>query len=167
MRRLVICALVGFAASTSGVSTLSAQETPLPTGERLRLLFTNLEPMDEVQIVTPSHFVEHARFGGVDGASVTVLQDGATVPLELVDIRAVSLRSNHQWQGALWGLGSGVLVGSVTGMMIASFGCVTATGCNNSERQGALLWGAVLGVTGAATGFAIGRTSVYWRPLFP
>lgn len=144
-----------------------AQAAPVPTEERLRLLFSQLRVTDEVQIVTPLFFVERARFESIDAGVVNVSQGGTPVPLELVDIRAVSLRSNHQWQGAIWGFAAGVLVGSITGMMVGSFGCVTAEGCNDTEREGAIRWGSVLGVSGAAAGFMIGRHSIYWRPVFP
>lgn len=166
MRRLVLsaAALLAMAGTAAPADT---QEPSVSPEARLRMLFSSLGPSDEVQIVTPLHFVERAQYEGIDGSSITVRQDGAVVPLDFVDIRAVSVRSNHQWQGALWGLGTGLLVGSVTGMMVASFDCTSAQGCNTTEREGAIRWGSVFGAAGAVTGFVIGRTNVYWRPLFP
>lgn len=167
MRRTALFLSFSLLALAGAPAALGAQGAPVSTEERLRLLFSQLQVTDEVQIVTPLFFVERARFESIDSGVVTVSQAGTAVPLDLVDIRAVSLRANRQWQGALWGFSAGVLIGSITGMMVGSFGCVTASGCNDTEREGAIRWGSVLGVSGGAAGFMIGRHSVYWRPVFP
>lgn len=162
-----LCFALALAALAGAPTWVAGQDGPSSTEERLRLLFGELSPNVEVQIVTPLFFVERASVERVDASSVQVTQGGTTVPLDLIDIRAVSVASNHQWQGALWGFGAGVLVGSITGMMVGSFDCMTASGCNESERRGAIRWGSVFGLGGAAAGFAIGRSTIYWRPVFP
>ncbi len=154
---------------TPGV--LSAQSTPnIPPPssiERLQTLFATFEAGEALQIVTPRYFVEDAHFEGVDGGTVRLSQSGTEVPLELADIRAVSVRARHSLQGALWGAGAGILVGSLAGMIVGSFDCTTASSCQDAEREGALRWGSVFGIGGAVGGFVIGRYAVYWKPVFP
>ena len=87
--------------------------------------------------------------------------------MNLEEIRAVSVRSAHTVQGSLWGLGSGLLVGSVGGLLVGSFGCKSPTECVDSERDGAI-WGAIIvGGLSTAAGFLLGRRDVYWKPVFP
>lgn len=134
---------------------------------RLAALFSDFGPDVQIQIVTPAFFVEDASVESVGSGYVELRQGETTVPIDLMDIRAVSIRSNHQIQGAIWGGAAGVLVGGVAGMMVASFGCRTVSGCNQLERDGAIRWATVFGVGGAVGGFVIGRYSFHWQPVFP
>lgn len=135
--------------------------------ERLVRLFSGLSPNDGVQIATQLFFIENGAFERVGHDSVRVTQYGTVVPVNLDEIIAVSVRSGHGLQGSLWGSGAGILIGTVVGSIVASFGCRTAEGCTSSERQGALRLGVFLGVVGASAGFVLGRRSRYWKPVFP
>ena len=154
----------------SGTADMTGQEVPVvlvTSQERLHALFSELSPNRHVQVVTPGLLVEDGEVRALSTSVVELSQDGTPVSVDLDDIRAVSVRSGHSIQGMLWGLGAGLLVGSVSGLMVASFNCQTPVGCNSAEKEGAVRWGGVLGVLGGATGFMIGRHDVYWRPVFP
>jgi len=135
--------------------------------QRLVSLFSGLSPNQDVQIVASTMFIEQGEFREVRPDVVEVSSAGETVPVDLNDIRSVSLRSGHGLKGALWGLGSGLLAGSVSGLMIASFDCRSPAGCDYQERQGAIRGGILMGVTGAITGYLLGRADAYWKPVFP
>jgi hypothetical protein len=162
--------VIAAALLSSGATPGAAQEVPVvmvTSQERLHALFSQLSPNRHVQVVTPGLFVEDGEFLGLGTSVVELSQGGAPVSVELDEIRAVSLRSGHSIQGMLWGLGAGLLVGSVSGLMVGSFNCQTPAGCNSAEKEGAVRWGSVFGVIGGAAGFMIGRHNVYWRPVFP
>jgi len=135
--------------------------------ERLVAVLSGLSPSQEVQIVTPRYLIDDAIFVGLRPGYLDVTQDGTPVPLDLTEVRAVSVRANHALQGTLWGAAAGILIGGVTGMMVASFDCTTASSCNETEQAGAVRWATVFGVGGAVGGFVFGRYSVYWKPIFP
>jgi hypothetical protein len=163
-----LLALVGLlAAAPTAIHAQDAVVGEPSPGERLVLLFSGLSPNDGVQIVTQRFFIQNGAFERVGRDSVRVTQYGAVVPVNLDDIIAVSVRSGHGLQGSLWGSGAGILIGTVVGSIVASFGCTTADVCTSSERQGALRLGAFLGVVGASAGFVFGRRSRYWKPVFP
>lgn len=164
--RTVLLALFVFS-TTPGFLSGQARGGILTPQERLQALFAQVSPAEHVQVVTPLIFVEDAEFVAVGRSVVELNQAGTPVSVELADIRSVSVRAGHSLQGALWGAGSGVLVGAVSGMMAASFTCVTPEACSSAEKEGALRWGTLFGVVGAATGFVIGRYNVYWKPIFP
>lgn len=164
-RVLPLLALLAIAGSP-GVTAQAANEGT-PSEERLRELFAQLSPRDDLQLTTPVLFIERATIESVTPRSVLVLTDGEPRTVNLEEIRAVSVRSAHTVQGSLWGLGSGLLVGSVGGLLVGSFGCKSPTECVNSERDGAI-WGAVIvGGLSTVTGFLLGRRDVYWKPVFP
>ena len=147
--------------------TAQAPGTAPSSPERLRELFAQLSPRDDLQLTTPVLFIERATFESVSPRSVLVLADGQQTSVNLEEIRAVSVRSAHALQGSIWGLGAGLLVGSVGGLLVGSFGCVTQDECISGERDGAI-WGAVvLGGLSAAGGFLLGRRDTYWKPIFP
>ena len=130
-------------------------------------LFSGISVESDVQIVTPSLFIEEATFRGLRGPAIQLSRDDETFPVPLDDIRSVALKRSHALQGTLWGAGSGILVGAVSGMMIGSFGCTSEAGCNQTEKEGALRWGVAGGLVGAVTGYIFGRRSVYWHSIFP
>lgn len=167
MSRLPVLALL--MALALGPSVVAAQSAGgiATTEERLTALFADFGPDRQIRIVTPVFFVEDASVEAVGSGFVELRQGQTTVPIDFADIRAVSVRSNHQIQGAIWGGAAGVLVGGVAGMMVASFGCTTVNDCNTLERDGAIRWATVFGVGGAVGGFVIGRYSLHWQPVFP
>lgn len=166
MRRLVVLAFA--AALLPPVSAEAQTGGAISTiDERLSVLFADFGPEIQLQIVTPVFFVEHAAVEAVGSGFVELRQGETTVPIDFADIRAVSVRSNHQIQGTIWGGAAGILLGSVAGMMVASFGCDTVNDCNALERRGAIRWATVFGVGGAVGGFVIGRHSFHWQPVFP
>jgi hypothetical protein len=137
------------------------------TQERLIQLFSTMKPRQPVQLVTPLYFVEDGRFESLGRSYVEVTENETTLPFDLADIRSVSVRSHHQIQGAIWGGAAGILIGGVTGMMVASFDCQTLAGCQQLEKDGAIRWATIFGAGGAIGGLVIGRFSVYWKPIFP
>ena len=134
---------------------------------RLTEIFSGLGADDPVRVSTPSFFVEHAFVGSLGTDYVELRQEGTTVDIGFRDIRSVSVQKSHWLQGTLWGAGAGILVGSIAGLMVASFDCTTPDGCGDAEREGMIRWGTVLGVGGALGGFLIGRRSLYWSTVFP
>ena len=102
---------------------------------------------------------------GLESAEVEGLFERAVRPIvvDLSAIRGVSVQRRHWLQGTLWGLGGGILAGSVFGMMVDSFYCTTVDGCSSSERQGAIRWGAVLGVVGGGMLLIDPETPAVWR----
>lgn len=164
-RTLPLVAVLWFAAPWKA----EAQETEStsPSEERLRELFSQLSPHDDLQLTTPVLFIERGTIESVTPRSVLVRTDGQPQAVNLEEIRAVSVRSAHSLQGSLWGLGSGLLVGSVGGLLVGSFGCVTPSECTSSERDGAI-WGAIIvGGLSTVTGYLLGRRDAYWKPVFP
>jgi hypothetical protein len=163
-----LLALVGVLVTAP--TAIHAQEAgvgvPSPR-ESLVRLFSGLSPNDGVQIVTQLLFIENGAFERVGHDSVRVTQYGVAVPVNLDEIVAVSIRSGHGLQGSLWGSGAGILIGTVVGSIVASFGCTTVELCKASERQGAIRLGVFLGVVCASAGFVIGRRARYWKPVFP
>jgi hypothetical protein len=156
------------AALTAFAAPVVAQERPLTdTDRRLVALFGGMGPSQPVRVATPTYFVEATGVTGVADDHVELAQDGSQVDVDFIEIRNVSVRDSHWLQGALWGGGAGVLVGGVVGLMVASFDCKNPAGCTNSERDGMITWGAVLGGAGLVGGFVIGRHSFYWQPIFP
>jgi len=156
---LVVTAPFAVAAQSAGPGS--------PSEQRLRELFAQFTPRDDLQLTTPVLFIERATIESVTPRSVLVLTDGEPQTVNLEEIRAVSVRSAHTVQGSLWGLGSGLLVGSVGGLLVGSFGCESPTECVDSERNGAI-WGAIIvGGLSTAAGYLLGRRDVYWKPVFP
>lgn len=155
--------------------TLATLTTPAATTaqavggsqSRLATLFGELSPGAQLQIVTPQMMVEGVSFEGVDGNSVRVSQNGNSVPINMADIRVVSVGDNHPLQGSLWGLGGGLLVGGAFGMLVGSFTCTNINDCSTEERQGAVIGAVGLGLIGATVGFIIGRNRFSWNPIFP
>jgi hypothetical protein len=135
--------------------------------ERLITLFSELSPHEDVQIATPSLFIEEGRARFLGSDVVEVSAEGQTVPLDLRDIRSVSVRRGHGVKGGLWGLGSGILVGTFAGLLIAGFDCANPVACADTEKRGAVRYGMVFGVVGAATGYLWGRLDQDWVPIFP
>lgn len=152
-------------------SVLAAQDPTLAPGTRDRLttLFSDLSPEEDVQIVTPSLFIEAGAYRGMgmDLVRVGVPGGNETVPVDFRDIRSVSIRRGHEIEGALWGLGSGLLVGGVTGLLVGGYACNTPQGCSDQERSGAVRYGIVFGLAGAAAGYLFGRLDRDWVPVFP
>jgi hypothetical protein len=150
---------------------ISAQDPTLDPGTRDRLttLFSDLSPEEDVQIVTPSLFIEEGAYRGLgtDVVRVGVPGGSQTVPVDFRDIRSVSVRRGHAVKGALWGLGSGALVGGFTGFVVGGYSCNTPQGCNDLERRGAVRYGIVFGIVGAAAGYVLGRMDRDWVPVFP
>lgn len=152
-----------------GVVPLAGQAPPGSYEERLRVLFGRMPETETIQLVTPEVLVENAHVVSLEPTTVELRQLGTGLPIsvDLTAIRGVSVQRKHWLQGTLWGLGGGVLAGSVFGLMIGSFNCTTVDGCNSSERDGALFWGSAIGVVGAGIGFTLGRRDIYWKPIFP
>lgn len=136
-------------------------------GARLVALFSGLSPERPVQIVTPLLFLQEAHFERLGADFVEVTQEGSTIPVDLSQIRAVSLKNGHPLQGTLWGVGVGALVGSMTGLMLTSFHCSPIEPCDEKERAGFFRWGMVGGLGGGLAGFVIGRYTLTWSPVFP
>lgn len=151
----------------SDAAAQAGEPRPQDARERLVTLFSGLSPQEDVQIATPSLFIEEgrARFLGPDVVEVSA--EGQTVPLDLRDIRSVSVRRGHGVKGAIWGLGSGVLVGTFSGLLIAGFDCTNPVACADTEKRGAVRYGIVFGIVGAATGYLLGRMDRDWVPIFP
>ena len=151
----------------SGAAAQVPEPGPEHARERLVTLFSELSPHEDVQIATPVLFIEEGRARFVGSDVVEVSARGQTVPLDLRDIRSVSVRRGHGVKGALWGLGSGILVGTFSGLLIAGYDCTNPVACADTERRGAIRYGIVFGVVGAATGYLWGRLDQDWVPIFP
>lgn len=166
--RIGLRALLAIAAITL---TLPGQAVAQPGGAereaRLNLLFSRMSVDAGVRVTTPRLYIEHGAFQSVTPQAVRIRYGGEVLPVDLGDIRSVEVEGRHPIKGMLWGLGSGLLVGSVGGMLIGSFYCTDPFDCVREERRGAYLGGAVLGVTGGIGGFLIGKYQVSWRPIFP
>ena len=147
----------------------AAQAGPGSNEARLRALFGGMPVAESVQLVTPELLVEDAEFVSLGTSTVELRQAGTGVPIEvdLTAIRGVAVQRSHWLQGTIWGLGGGILAGSVFGLMIGSFYCTTVDGCEDDERRGARVWGTTLGIVGGGIGFTLGRRDVYWQPVFP
>ena len=163
----VLLALLG--AALLDVHRADAQSVPGGDEERLRALFTEMPARETLQLITPELIVDNARFVSLEPSTVELRQLGTGVPIsiDLTAIRGVAVERRHWLQGTLWGLGGGLLAGSMFGLMIGSFECDSVEVCRSSERRGAVRWGMALGVVGGGVGFALGRRDVYWKPIFP
>ena len=153
----------------TGAGHLPGQVSSSTNERRLEALFAGMHPSQNVQLITPEILVEDAEFVSVTPMTVELRQVGTGVPItvDLSAIQGVSIQKRHWLQGTLWGMGGGVLAGSVFGLMIGSFKCRTVDGCGVAERRGARVWGATLGAVGGSIGFVLGRRDVYWHPVFP
>ena len=152
-----------------GLQGTSAQAAPSIDEARLRTLFGQMPVSETVQLITPDIIVDYAQFVSLEPSTVELRQLGTDVPIivDLSAIRGVSVERRHWLQGTLWGLGGGLLAGSMFGLMIGSFECDSVELCRSSERKGAVRWGMALGVIGGGVGFTLGRRDVYWKPIFP
>jgi hypothetical protein len=168
-RNLMFLTLLGVTAAMIAPPAGAGQSPGEGSTSRDRLieLFSGISAESDIQIATPSLFIEEAAFQGLRGPAVRLRRDGETVPVPLDDIRSVAVKRSHALQGSLWGGGAGILVGAVAGMMIGSFGCISEVGCTQTEKEGALRWGIAGGLLGTVTGYLFGRRSVYWHPIFP
>ncbi|MGB1778232.1 MAG: hypothetical protein ACPHQP_01635 [Longimicrobiales bacterium] len=158
-----------FAIALPGVQHAAAQAAPGLDEARLRTLFGQMPVNETVQLITPEIIVDDARFVSLEPSTVELRQLGTDVPIsvDLTAIRGVSVERRHWLQGTLWGLGGGLLAGSMFGLMIGSFECDSVEVCRSSERKGAVRWGLALGAVGGGVGFTLGRRDVYWKPIFP
>ncbi len=145
----------------------SAQPGTEEREARLNQLFSQMSVDTGVRVITPRLFIDHGAFRSVTPEAVRIEYGGEVLPVELGDIRSVEVEGRHPIQGMLWGLGSGLLVGSVGGMLLGSFYCTDPFDCEREERRGAYIGGAALGATGAIGGFLIGKYQISWRPIFP
>ena len=150
-------------------SGLAAQTTPSPDQNRLRTLFSGLPVGENIQLVTPEIILEDARLISLEGSTVQLEQVGTGIPIvvDLTAIRGVSVQRRHWLQSTLWGTSTGLLAGSIFGLMIGSFNCTTVDRCRADERAGAVRLGTTLALVGGGIGFALGRRDVYWYPIFP
>lgn len=162
---LTVPALAVMACATG----IAAQSTPSPDEERLQTLIGGLPVGENIQVITPQIFLEDARLVSLEGSMVELEQIGTGVPIvvDLAAIRGVSLQRRHWLQGTVWGVGSGLLAGSVFGLMIGSFNCNSVDRCSEDERAGAVRWGTTLALVGGGIGFTLGRRDTYWYPIFP
>ncbi len=156
-------------AALAGVEHAAAQTESSESEIRLRALFAGMTVNETVYVVTPEVLVDHARFVSLESSTVELRQEGTGVPIsvDLTAIRGVAVQRTHWLQGALWGLGGGLLAGSMFGLMIGSFECDTVELCKVREREGAVRWGTALGLVGGGIGFTFGRRAVYWKSIFP
>ncbi|MDH3272667.1 MAG: hypothetical protein OEN56_15120 [Gemmatimonadota bacterium] len=159
--------IIGLAGMGLFASASSAQPDPGERSNRLLELFSRMAPNTGVRVTTPVLFIAEGTFRELGEDLVVIGYQGEVVPVYLDEIRTLQVEGRHPIQGTLWGLGAGILVGSVAGMMVASFDCRTPTGCQNSERAGAIRWGTVFGTAGAIGGFVIGRYTISWKRIFP
>lgn len=135
---------------------------------RLTALFSRMPVHRSVRITSSMVYIEHGSFRGVGEENVRVEQGGEVVPVPLSDIRSVEVAEQHPIEGMLWGLGAGLLVGSVSGLLVGSFYCDDPVGsCTDEEKKGALIGGSALGIAGGIGGFIIGKHRVSWQPVFP
>lgn len=161
--RVLGTALLATAMIAASSETVAGQ---LP-GPRLVEIFSDMSPQRDVQIVTPLLFLEDARFSRLGDDFVEVTTAGTTIPVDLDQIRAVSLKNAHPVQGTLWGIGVGALVGGMSGLMISAFRCKPTQQCDEVERNGLVRWGTISAITGGVAGFVIGRYTLTWQPVFP
>ncbi|MBT8487720.1 MAG: hypothetical protein KJO65_02720 [Gemmatimonadetes bacterium] len=145
----------------------SAQPGGAEREARLNQLFSQMSVDTGVRVITPQLFIDRGAFRSITPQAVRIEYGGEVLPVELGDIRSVEVEGRHPIQGMLWGLGSGLLVGSVGGMLIGSFYCTDPFDCVSDERKGAYIGGAALGAAGAIGGFVIGKYQISWRPIFP
>lgn len=142
-----------------------------PGGEereaRLKALFGQMSADTGVRVTTSMILIERGSFRGVGEENVHIEQGGEVVPVPLSDIRSVEVEEHHPVKGMLWGLGAGLLAGSVSGLLVGSFYCDAPRDCTDEERRGALIGGSALGVAGGIVGFLIGKHRVSWQPVFP
>lgn len=148
-------------------SAISAQPGGPDQRARLTELFADMSVDTGVRVVTPQLFIDHGWYQSVGPEAVRIQYAGEVVPVNLGDIRSLQVEGRHPVQGTLWGLGSGLLVGAVGGLLVASFFCDDPVDCDSEERRGAILGGSLLGGAGAISGFLIGRYQVSWRQIFP
>ncbi len=159
--------VAALAFAVPGALSAQTSDGAISAEDRLNLLFSGLSVGQDVQIATSRVLLEESEFRSLGEGYVEVVAQGALTTVDLNEIRSLSVKSGHALQGALWGLGSGILVGGVVGGLVSSFDCKTPSGCTSSERRGAVLWGSIMGLSGATAGFVIGKHSVNWTPIFP
>ena len=152
-----------------GVGHADAQVVSDSNEDRLRALFAGMAVNETLQLITPEMIVDNARLVSLEPSTVELRQLGTGVPIsvDLTAIRGVAVERRHWLQGTLWGLGGGLLAGSMFGLMIGSFECDSLELCRSDERRGAVRWGTILGIVGGGVGFILGRRDVYWEPIFP
>jgi len=157
------------AASLCAVSpaAVTAQPGGIEREARLTELFSDMSVDTGLRVTTPMLFIEHGAFRGVGPGAVRIEYGGEVVPVELVDIRTVEVERHHPVKGMLWGLGAGLLVGSVSGMLVGSFYCDDPVDCVSEERKGAIIGGSSLGFAGGLGGFLIGKYQISWSRIFP
>lgn len=148
-------------------SVAQAQPGGAEREQRLTRIFSEMSVDTGLRLTTPQLYLEEAWFQSLGPEAVRVEYGGEVVPVELGDIRSVEVAGRHPVKGMLWGLGAGVLVGSVSGMLVGSFYCTDPFECRNEEKRGAYIGGASLGAAGAIGGFLIGKYQISWRPIFP
>ncbi len=146
---------------------VQAQPGGAERSARLTRLFSEMSVDTGVRVTTAMLLIDHGSFRSVEDETVRIGYEGAVVPVELRDIRTVDVETRHPVKGMLWGLGTGLLVGSVGGLLLASFSCENPLDCEEADRRGAIIGGTVLGGAGALAGFVIGRYRVSWTPVFP
>jgi hypothetical protein len=169
IRRCAGLVLLGSVVSTGVVRPAQGQEVLRNPARQARLaeVFSGLEANREVQLVTTQSFIESALLRGVDGGAVELTWKGEPLSVGLDQVRSVAVKKGHPIQGTLWGIGTGVLLGTVGGYLIVPFNCGSTEECERLGHDGAVRWGTVFGVTGAVAGFVIGRYNLTWRPIFP
>ncbi|MDX1494085.1 MAG: hypothetical protein R3253_08510 [Longimicrobiales bacterium] len=161
----VFLAAVALGLSTPGIAV--AQPGGADREARLTRLFSQMSVDTGLRLSTSRLYLEGASFRSLESEAVRVEYGGEVVPVELGDIRSVEVAGRHPVKGMLWGLGAGLLVGSVSGMLVGSYYCTDPFECRNDERRGAYIGGASLGAAGAIGGFLIGKYQISWRPIFP
>ncbi|MDX1647661.1 MAG: hypothetical protein R3304_10995 [Longimicrobiales bacterium] len=135
--------------------------------DRLTGIFSEMPTGTGLRVITPMIFIEHGTFRELESETVQIRYGDSLVPVSLADIRSVQVERHHPVKGMLWGLGSGLLVGSVSGLLFGSFFCEDPVDCESAERRGAIIGGTSLGLAGGIAGFVIGRYQVSWSPVFP
>lgn len=161
----LLVALVAWGAAPRGAA---AQPGSAEREARLTALFSNMSVDTGVRVSTSMVYIERGSFRGVGEENVRIEQGGEVVPVPLADIRSVEVEEHHPIEGMLWGLGAGLLAGSVSGLLVGSFYCDDPVGdCTEEEKRGALIGGSALGAAGGIAGFLIGKYRVSWQPVFP
>lgn len=163
---VLTCVGVGLLSAAPSQAQEAAERLRLGN-ERLIQIFSDLSANHPVQIVTPLVRIDAGSFERVGQDSVVVTLNGVVIPVPLDHIRTVAVQGDRRLQGTLWGLSVGAVAGGVFGLMIGAFNCTSPLGCEDSERDGALRWGTVVGVGGGGLGWVFGRRSIYWKPVFP
>lgn len=146
---------------------VSAQPGQDQRVDRLTAIFSDMSADTGVRVMTPMLFIEQGAFRSLEPESVRIEYGDSVVPVDLGDIRSVQVERHHPIQGMLWGLGSGLLVGGVSGLLIANFYCDQPVSCESEERRGTVIGATALGAAGGIAGFLIGKYRVSWRPVFP